>query len=253
MQIHHATRGFERSTRAYDRGRPEYLPQAAEEILDRTLVHSSSRVLELGAGTGKFTRLLANRTSHVVASDPSPAMRRALREKTPQVRCLAAQAEHIPTVAATFDVVLCAQAFHWFGNSDAVGEIHRVLVPGGHLGLIWNVRDEEVEWIRALTAIMDPYSGDTPRYRSGEWKAALAGESQWAPLQHVSFRHTVSCDRATVQDRVGSISFIAALDEARHRAVLEAVGTLLDTHPETRGRLLLDFPYRTDLYWCRKQ
>lgn len=253
MTAFDATRGFERSTLSYDRGRPEYPPEAATHLLDRTCVTSESRVLELGAGTGKFTRFLAARTPHLVASDPSPAMRKALAEKFPDVHCLAAQAESLPTLDHCFDAVVCAQAFHWFGHAQAVTEMARVLVPGGHVGLIWNVRDEEINWVCALTEIMDPHSGNTPRYRSGDWKAALAEATALSPLEEAVFRQIVRCDRNTVVDRVASISFIAALPDDVFRQVLKDVVTLVDTHPDTRGRDLLDFPYRTDVYWCRKR
>jgi SAM-dependent methyltransferase len=253
MTVHDSARGFERSTSSYDRGRPEYPPEAATQLLDRIGVTSESRVLELGAGTGKFTRFLAARTPHLVASDPSPAMRKALSEKFPAVHCLAAQAESLPTVGHCFDAVVCAQAFHWFGHTQAVLELARVLVKGGYLGLIWNVRDEDVGWVAALTEIMDPYSGDTPRYRSGDWKTALAQAKALTPLEQAVFRQVVHCDRETVVDRVASVSFIAALPDHLHRQVLKDVTTLVATHPDTRGRDRLDFPYRTDVYWCRKR
>ena len=253
MHTPRAALGFERSTQSYDRGRPEYPSQAALSLLDRCGIGSSSRVLELGAGTGKFTRFILGRTDHVLASDPSPAMRSRFHEKFPSVPCAGALAERIPAAAAAFDAVICAQCFHWFADAESMAEIARVLVPGGRLGLIWNVRDDRVSWMTALTEIIDRHTGDAPRYSSGEWKQVLALAGGWKDLQEETRRHVVVCDRATVLDRVASISFIAALEEPQHRQVLDQVEALLDTHPDLAGRGLWDFPYRTDLYWCERR
>jgi SAM-dependent methyltransferase len=180
-------------------------------------------------------------------------MRSRFHEKFPSVPCAGALAECIPAAAAAFDAVICAQCFHWFADAESVAEIARVLVPGGRLGLIWNVRDDRVSWMTALTEIIDRHTGDAPRYSSGEWKQVLALAGGWKDLQEETRRHVVVCDRATVLDRVASISFIAALEEPQHRQVLDQVEALLDTHPDLAGRGLWDFPYRTDLYWCERR
>ena len=103
---------------------------------------SGRRVLDLGAGTGKFTKYLLATGAEVVAVEPVVAMRERLTAAFPRVRALSGQAEAIPLGDATVDAVVCAQAFHWFATPAALAEIVRVLRPGGQLGLIWNVRDE---------------------------------------------------------------------------------------------------------------
>lgn len=253
MSMHKSTVGFERSAGAYERGRPEYPPGAARALLTHCHVANDTRVLELGAGTGKFTGYIAERTTHLLASDPSAAMRASFHAKFPGVLCVGARADAIPVLSGTVQAVICGQAFHWFSDAASVAEIKRVLAPGGFIGMAWNVRDESVAWVAALTDIIDEHTGDTPRYRTGEWKASLAQSPEWGELKFESHRQVVTCDRATLLDRVGSISFIAALDEVRHQKVLAKVNHLLDTHVETRGRTRWDVPYRTDLYWCQKR
>ncbi len=58
--------------------------------------------------------------------------------------------------------VLSAQAFHWFANMDSLKEIHRVLKPQGHLGLVWNQRDTQVDWVNALAERLAPLEGEYP-------------------------------------------------------------------------------------------
>lgn len=63
-------------------------------------------------------------------------------------------AERLPFADACVDLVTAATAFHWFGASLAVPEMRRVLKPGGAVGLATNVRDESVDWVRALSEIV---------------------------------------------------------------------------------------------------
>jgi SAM-dependent methyltransferase len=248
-----AALGFERSPQAYHRGRPDYPAEAAARLLEVLNIGSDSQVLELGAGTGKFTRFLEARAGRVFASDPSPAMRTALGQHRRSAHLFGSRAEQIAVKDHAVDSVVCAQAFHWFEGEPALGEIRRVLKDDGSLGLIWNVRDEEEDWISELTAIMDPYSGAAPRYRSGDWRKHLEENSSFTPLRCESFRHTVHCDRTMVRDRIGSISFIARLPDEEHAGVLAQVDHLLDTHPLTRDKSEYHFPYRTDLFWCNRR
>ena len=134
----------------YDRGRPSYPAEAVDWLVPTTAHH----VLDLGAGTGKLTRLLHDRGLDVLAVEPSPGMRARLAAALPDVRLLDGTAEAIPLPDASVDAVLVAQAWHWVDPARAVPEVARVLVPGGRLGLVWNIRDEREDWVRQLGQTM---------------------------------------------------------------------------------------------------
>ena len=74
------------------------------------------------------------------------------------------------------DAVVCAQSFHWFATREALHEIRRVLKPGGAFGLVWNLRDDSVPWVAALTRIMQPFEGDAPRFHSQKWRDVFPAE-----------------------------------------------------------------------------
>jgi len=99
-------------------------------------------VLDLGAGTGKLTRVLADRYSRVIVVEPLPELRTILGERVPEADVRAGAAERIPLDDAAVDAVFAAQSFHWFANDVAVGEIARVLRPGGVVALLWNRSDD---------------------------------------------------------------------------------------------------------------
>ena len=138
---------------AYERGRPPY----PAEAIDWLLPPGAARVLDVGAGTGKLTRELAARGLDVVAVEPLPGMREQLARAVPGVPVHPGTAEDIPLPDGSVDAVLAAQAWHWVDQARAVPEVARVLVPGGQLGLVWNMRDDRADWVAQLSQILhDP-------------------------------------------------------------------------------------------------
>ncbi len=245
-----ALHGFSKEAQTYVRGRPEY-PAAILDWLQTELALSSGKtVVDLGAGTGKFTRLLVQTGAAVVAVDPVDAMREQLARSIPQVSALAGTAESMPLDTASADALTCAQAFHWFATEQALEEIHRVLKPEGKLGLIWNVRDESVDWVAAITEIITPHEGDAPRFYKGEWRRPFTG-TLFTELEETFFAHQhVGSAQEVIVDRFLSVSFIAALPAEQKADVARQLNALIASHPALKGRDTISFPYRTLAYRC---
>lgn len=247
--LHHAARqGFSSAAEAYSHGRPDYPPALLPWLRQALGLGPGRSAVDLGAGTGKFTPLLIATGASVVAIEPVDAMRAQLLRSLPTVTALAASAQSLPLADASVDAVLCAQAFHWFASAEALREIGRVLKAGGKLGLVWNVRDESVDWVAAITRIVAPYQGDTPRFHTGEWRRLFPGEL-FSGLEEtvLSYRHRGSARRVIVE-RVLSVSFIAALPEADRKHVEQSLDQLIASHAELRGAASIEFPYRTHAY-----
>ena len=169
-----ALQGFGNAARTYARGRPDY-PQELLRWLQRDMgLCQTSTAVDLGAGTGKFTRMLVQTGAKVTAVEPVDAMRAELAADMPEVRAIAGSAHRMNLPDGSSDAVLCAQAFHWFADDQTMAEIHRVLKSEGRLGLVWNVRDESVDWVASITDIVQPYEGNLPRYQKGEWRRPYA-------------------------------------------------------------------------------
>lgn len=243
-----AQQGFSTQAVTYAQGRPDYPRQLTGWLTDALQITPHSTVIDLGAGTGKFTRLLSTVAPTLIAVEPVEAMGAQLKKLLPDVRLLSGTAEAIPLEAATADALVCAQAFHWFSTEAALAEIHRVLKPDGRLGLIWNVRDESVGWVAAITEIITPYEGDTPRFHTGRWREAFTGEYFSAPEMTCFPYSHVGSPQEVIMDRFLSVSFIAALPEAQKARVTEQLQVLITTHPDLRGRETVAFPYQTQAY-----
>src|SRR5688500_14746614 len=89
----------------YERGRPGWPP----EVVDVPGLPPTATVLELGAGTGKLTRLLVPTFGRVIAVEPAEAMRRLLRSRCPEADALAGSAEKVPLANASVDAVFAAE------------------------------------------------------------------------------------------------------------------------------------------------
>lgn len=253
IEIHEkAAIGFDRASDAYERGRPDYPVEAIDFLVKQFDIKPSSQMVDLAAGTGKFTKYLFPFNNHVIAVEPVERMRQKFLSLYPAMQVLKGSAEYIPVVTESIDVVTVAQAFHWFNGEKALKEICRVLKPHGHLGLIWNVRDESVSWVRELSQIIDPYEGTTPRYSSMNWKLAFGGSHFFSALQHAVFNYTHLSTLETILDRVSSISFISALSDQDKKYVLNQVQRLIENHPATKNTAQIPFPYLTHIYFTQK-
>lgn len=252
--IHNAAaKGFQIGADAYERGRPEYPIEAVRRLVDELQLTPGKLVIDLGAGTGKFTKLLSTTTAaKIVAVEPVDGMRRKFSAVLPSVEIYEGSAEQIPFPNDGIDAVIAAQAFHWFDGAKALREIHRALRPGGYLGLIWNARDEAKPWVAKLTEIIDPHEGGAPRYKSGKWRDAFRTGNLFTQLKQAEYLYTQNGTHETVVDRVASISFISALPNDDKERVLNEVRSRLRSDSETKDQASIEFPYRTDVFWCQK-
>ena len=214
-------------------------------------MRTGSCVVDLGAGTGKLTELLVPTGARLIAVEPVAAMRAKLAALLPTVATVAASAEAIPLVSGSARAVVAAQAFHWFDGPVALAEIHRVLEPGGGVGLVWNSRDTSVDWVREMAAIVDEFGDAVRRHERGEWRVAFPAPG-FGPLEERSFPNVQPITPEGVVDRVASTSFIARLPDDERARVLDRIRTLMESHPETAGREVLELPHTTRVYVCER-
>lgn len=237
-------KSFEQIGADYDRYRPGF-PPAAAELLDPGNVDA---ILDLGAGTGKFTELLTDRAAHVIAVEPSEAMLSILRTKLPRVETLLGTAESIPIADAAVDVVSVAQAFHWFDRAAACAEIARVLKPGGVLGLLWNHSDPTSRWDRAAHRIAHPAVGES----DGTTTSAADELPGFDHVGATQLRWTERIRRVDYLKRWMTVSTFLVAGHDERNAMLAAIEAVLDSDPETQGREAFDLPIVTDVFVYRR-
>lgn len=229
-------RSFGAVADAYDRSRPSYPEEAATWLVGT----KQSRVLELGAGTGRLTEHLLAAGHDVLATDPLPQMLTHLRRRLPDAHVAVGTAESIPAPSRSVDVVVCAQAFHWFDHPLALAEIARVLRPGGVLALVWNARDEGIPWVRKLGALMG--GGDN----RADLADPLRNSEIFGFVESREFSFWQSLRRPDLLDLVSSRSYVAVLPEDERAGLLARVGALYDDYG--RGPDGMQLRYLTRCY-----
>jgi SAM-dependent methyltransferase len=235
VSIHPSARGFEAAAADYDHARPEYPAAVAGWLVERLELRPGRRVVDIAAGTGKLTRLVAVSGAHVIAIEPVAGMRSRLAAALPRVQLLEGVAEDIPLGDGSVDAATVGQAFHWFDGDRALAEIHRIVRPRGRLAVVYNRRDLEDPLHASIEAIISPLRGETPAHRLGRWRAAFDRTRIWKEVDELELAHVQQLDREGVVRRVASTSFIAALPSDQRADVLDQVRALVRRHPEPIG------------------
>ncbi len=171
-------------------------------------------------------------------------MRAQLTTALPQVEAHPGTAEHLDLPDAVVDAVTIAQAWHWVDPTAASAEIARVLRPGGRLAVLWNIRDQEVDWVARWTQIV--HRGD----RLGgslDYGEPQLGDRFTAP-EHAGFSWAQPMRAADLRLLAASRSHVILLPPDARAALLDAVDELVATHPDLRGREQIEVPYRTECY-----
>jgi SAM-dependent methyltransferase len=237
---------FGRVAGEYELGRPSW-PAGALDLAERELqLGSEATVLDLGAGTGKLTRLLLERFGTVVAVEPDAAMRALIPAAA---EALSGTAERIPMPDDSCAAVFCGESFHWFDWQLAIPEIARVLIPAGGLVLLWNRPSgglNSAEWPpevgETLDRLVDPIPPEH-RYLSFAWRDALS-ESPFEELRSETVPNGGLLDRERLLARIASWSHVASLPENERRALLQEIAAHL-TEPSYPATL------ETHVYWAR--
>jgi ubiquinone/menaquinone biosynthesis C-methylase UbiE len=238
-----ATTGFQNGA-LYDAARPNY-PDVVFDYFRATFgLDQSVHVLDLGAGSGIFSRQLRPFVGRVTAVEPSASMRESFRSSNSDMEILDGSDISIPVDDASVSAVFVAQAFHWFEAPRALEEIHRVLTPGGGLGLVWNERDESVEWVSALSRAMQ---WDTRQpYQVGKDFTEVVASGPFDRVERVEFGHTQVLSREGLIQRVLTTSYISTMEQEELEQLMAQVQKVVDELVEP-----IALPYVTTAYTAR--
>lgn len=239
---------FGQAASAYESGRPGYPADAVAWLLEQVREPGRAvRVADVGAGTGKLTRTVVELGAEVVAIDPDADMLATLRENVRGVPTFAGTAERLPLPDAGLDAVVMGQAWHWVDVEPGSREIARVLRSGGALGLVWNIRDDGVEWVRRLTAAMGGSNAEVLLATTGPRVAEPFGE-----LEHREWRWERRITLPQLRDLVVSRSdMITASPEERAR-IDAAVDGVMASLPELADGGSVALPYVTHAFRARR-
>jgi len=198
----------------YESHRPGYPPEAIATALEG--LARPVRVADIGCGTGICTRILAEAGAEVIGLEPNADMLAVARRHpapAPGREAIVykqASAEKTGLPDASVDLVLCAQAFHWFDASAALTEFRRILIPGGRLALLWNRRDESDPFMAGYEEI----AGRAQEHARGEGRLMRKNRSYdpadgglFANVRQLIFANAQRLDRPGLIGRARSASY----------------------------------------------
>jgi SAM-dependent methyltransferase len=238
----------------YAKYRPSYPDEAIAYVLDRCGPSAGAVLVDVGSGTGISARLFAAHGLRVIGIEPNDEMRAQAAAEPASGAALAPEyragsAERTGLAAASADLVLAAQAFHWFRADEALHEFQRILKPGGWVVLIWNERDAS----DACTAAFGAIVGGTPEAAALESQRSQAGQvllthSLFVDAQRAVFRNAQVLDEQRLLGRAFSVSY-APREPARAAQYAEDLRRLFARF-QRDGQVTLH--YETAVYSARK-
>jgi SAM-dependent methyltransferase len=216
-------------------------PQAPQSAVDWLVPPVCGVAVDVGAGTGLFTRTLVDRVAQVIAVEPDARMRQVLTARSPGVRVVQGRGESIPLPDASADAVFVSSAWHWMDDKRAVAEIGRVLRDGGRFGVLWTSRDREMDWVRNLDRLPgEDTSAANAADRFRRLDVVLRDPPIFGNVGRETFRFVRTMTVDDVVAMVGTYSrVIVASPDDRERRLAQARAALQARFP---GSDVIDVP-----------
>jgi SAM-dependent methyltransferase len=229
--VHPKARAFGPVADEYERARPDYPAEAVAHLVEVLDLRPGRVVADIGAGTGKLTRLLAASGAEIHAVEPVDGMREELQRRAPEVIAHGDAAEALPFADGSLDAATVAQAVHWFGPGW-VDEMARTLRPGSAVAIVYNLRDRTQPLNLAISTARERVADGAPSYASGRWRAPLTASTALHEDGFTGFPWSYERTHAEVLDQVRSLAPISALPARDREAVVAEIAEVLDGEPD---------------------
>jgi SAM-dependent methyltransferase len=228
MALHPLAAQFDSVAEAYERGRPESAPAVVDCIAAELRIPQGAPVLDLAAGTGKLTRALLSAGLDVIAVEPQQSLRDVLAASVGSERVRDGLAEAIPLPDGSVAAVTVADAFHWFDAEDALGEIRRVLRPGGGLAVLSTAVDwGGASWAHEVGTLIAGLRPEHPQFDGPSWQDAVRATGGWTAPREIRLTASQPAHPERMVDYIASMSWIAGLPDDQRTDTLAQVGAIV--------------------------
>jgi SAM-dependent methyltransferase len=240
----------------YDRVRPSYPPGAIDDVMTHARLGRGDAVLEVGAGTGKATVLLAARGLDVVALEPSAAMAAVARANCrglAGVRVVESEFERWDP-GRRFPALVSVQAWHWVAPAVRYERAQAALVADGTLAAVWTFPDWAACGLR--DALCGAYRRTAPRLApdfpmhpaseptrlAGDWAAEIHASTRFVDPQATTHSWSQPYTSAEYVELLQTHQDHILLESQDRRALLAAIAAAVEG--EGGGTLTMPFVTR---------
>lgn len=230
---------FDRVAKLYDSVRPGYPAELVNDLASLARIDASSRILEIGSGTGQLTVQLARLGCSITAVELGPNLAEAARRNLgafPRSDVVTADFELWPLPSEPFDAVVSAAAFHWLAPVSRIAKTADALRAGGSLAIIdiHHVVGGSMAFFEEEQACAErwwPGALAAPPVREDEVPRDDTELVESGMFEHAQFRHYV-CDlefnRVTYQARLMTYAGALAMHPAAREGMLTEIGNIID-------------------------
>jgi SAM-dependent methyltransferase len=233
----------------YIRYRPDYPREMLDVLREYASLRAGIRVADIGSGTGIASRLLLAAGCEVFAVEPNAAMRDAAESQlsgNSLFHSVAAPAESTTLPQQSVDMILSAQAFHWFDRERARVEFSRILKPHGFIVLVWNVRQtDSVPFLRDYEALLKTFAADYAQVRHENVDdSAFRSFFTHGRYERHTLPNAQHFDFEGLRGRLLSSSYAPAAGHPSHAPMLAELRRIFDAH-QRDGKV--SFLYDTEI------
>jgi SAM-dependent methyltransferase len=246
-----ASERFSTRVEAYARHRPSYPAGAIELLAARCGLVRGAVVADLGSGTGILTQLLLERGAEVFAVEPNAAMRAAaeaaLRDQA-RFHSINGSAEATTLAAASVDLLVAGQAFHWFDVARARLEAQRILRRGAWAALLWNERPPQpTPFLADYEALLREHAPEYMRITASRADESNMREFLGPAMELATFPNQQILDFHGLEGRLMSSSYAPEAGHPHYQPMMALLREVFERHAQD-GRITL--PYCTLVYFA---
>lgn len=244
---------FSAKADVYAKSRPEY-PAAAISFLKKQGVGTGSKIADIGAGTGLFSKALLNTGAEVFAVEPDDAMRAKAIDALsafPLFHAIDGNAETIPLPDHSVHFISAAQAFHWFDKEAFKRECRRISVPDAKIILIWNIEIFGSDFFNDYGEVLKKYTGTADQTKK-ESEVTMEdyffkpAEAFLDTYERAEFPNDLTLDKETFVFKSLSSSAAPTAEDERYAPFKVRLERIFDKYQENG---MLTYPNKTVLYF----